>query len=313
MMESKRDIQYGVGALLGFQIITAFGAIGVTARMGPAIERILKANVSSIEAAEEMLAVIALAQVNPTKQDLFRGQFDAALGRARRAVTEQGEAAAVAAVERNGPKALAGDRAAMIATVRALRRSVEVNRNAMLRADEEATRLASAGAWSAVFLALVAFAVSVVVAGRLRSRLLAPVAELCDTLARSQGGDHLRRCQVAGAPSELKQAMEAVNALLDFRHGGERFRQNQWDDGSRALVLHLLDERTEPIAVIDRSGGIAAANKQGLALLSGPGGAEVREALREAAAGAARPEIARVTPINNAELWLCALRAAEAS
>ena len=58
-MRLQRDFLLSVGILVAFNILLAFGAIGLFTRMSPAIERILQENVYSTDAAEEMLALLA--------------------------------------------------------------------------------------------------------------------------------------------------------------------------------------------------------------------------------------------------------------
>ena len=53
-MQLRREFLVGLGILVVLNVLFAFGAIGLLLRMSPAIERILKENVSSGEAADEM-------------------------------------------------------------------------------------------------------------------------------------------------------------------------------------------------------------------------------------------------------------------
>jgi len=216
MIAVRRELQLGLGALMLFEVVLCFGAIALFSRMAPAIERILQENVYSIEAAEEMLVVLALTADGPAGDDLRR-RFQDALQAARDNTTEDEEVPVLNQIERNASRVLNGDRTALAATVEPLRRLVQINRDAMRRTHQEARRLGIAGAWAVVILAVAAFAVSFVVTQRVRSRILAPLDELQAVLRSTREGDSFRRCQLRDAPDELREAMRSINDLLDSR------------------------------------------------------------------------------------------------
>jgi len=215
-MDLRREFLTTIGALVGLNILLAFGMIGLFVRMGPAIERILEDNLESIVAAEEMLAVIAEADTGGVKS-AERERFETAWQRIRDNVTEPEEPAVLVAVERSVPGALDGDYAASVALVHDLRELISVNREAMRRADREAKRLGGAGAWAAVLVGFLSFALSLFIMSRLRRRLLTPLVDLHDVLEAAKTGDQFRRCRGSDAPAELRQVLEAVNHLLDER------------------------------------------------------------------------------------------------
>ena len=222
MIAVRRELQLGLGALMFFQIVLCFGAIALFSRMAPAIERILEENVYSIEAAEEMLAVLALSGNGPAGEAL-RQRFENALQAARDNVTVEEETSVLREIERDGLRVLNGDRTALAGAVNSLRRLVQINREAMRRTHQEAQRLGTAGAWAVVLLAMAAFAVSVVVTQRVRSRILAPFDEIHAVLESAREGDAFRRCQLRDAPDELREVMRTINDLLDHRFpSGER-------------------------------------------------------------------------------------------
>lgn len=56
---------FTLGGLIGVNLLFAFACIGLFTRMGPAIERILQENMHSIQAAEEMLFILAGSNGRP--------------------------------------------------------------------------------------------------------------------------------------------------------------------------------------------------------------------------------------------------------
>jgi len=89
-MPLRRNFLLSVGMLLACNVLLAFGSIGLLTRMSPAIERILRENVSSDEAVEYMLVLLAQA-ARERPSDARQKHFEQALQRARKHVTEPEE------------------------------------------------------------------------------------------------------------------------------------------------------------------------------------------------------------------------------
>jgi hypothetical protein len=87
----------------------------------------------------------------------------------------------------------------------------------MRRTDEEAQRLATAGAWAAAMLALVSFVAARLLAQRAEHRLLMPLLDVYSTLQAAQKGDTRRRCTLYRGNTDLEGIALGVNALLDSR------------------------------------------------------------------------------------------------
>jgi nitrogen fixation/metabolism regulation signal transduction histidine kinase len=304
-MQLRQQFRASLAVLVGFQLITAFGAIGLLSRMTPAIADILSENEYTIEAAHEMLLVLARRAFDPAGPSLEQ-QFRAALERAKSNITEPGEPQVLTQLEQLSTAALAGDPAALDATVEGIRRLVQINRQAMRHAESEARRLGTAGAWAAVFLALGGMAASIVVSRRLAGRLLDPLGEIYEVTQAGRQGDHFRRCRKRSVSGEMSRLMESVNQLLDQATAHETVRAAS-DDGSRAVALYLLSERPEPAFVVDRQGSVAMANAAGLDALSGPQGEGLRQQLSAAAAGGAAGGL-QVNEIRDSGLRLCVAR-----
>lgn len=215
-MELRRELMLTIGMLVVFNLLLAFGSIGLLARMGPAIEHILQENVFSIVAAEAMLAALAEAGGEPltpeARQSVLR-----ALDNAQRNVTEAAERPVLDRVRDALPRALDGDAEARRAAVAAVRELIAINREAMRDVDEAAQRLGNAGAWAAVFIGFLSFLLSIVIVVRLQKRFVQPLVDLHAVLENARAGDRLRRCRLSDAPREVIQVTQSVNRLLDER------------------------------------------------------------------------------------------------
>jgi nitrogen fixation/metabolism regulation signal transduction histidine kinase len=253
-----------------------------------------------------MLLVLTRRAFEPD-QPALEQEFQQALARAYENITEPGEVEVLDQLKQSGLRALAGDPAALRQTVEGIRRLVTINREAMLRADHEARRLGTAGAWAAVFLALAALAATVVVGRRLAGRIFDPLAELYEVTEAVRAGDRFRRCRRMDASPEMVRLVESVNFLLDQRDVSSAPASPD-DDESRAVALHFLSQRAEAAFVVDRAGEVAMANSVGLESLRGSDGEALRRALSTASTGESREQRLDVQPIRDADLWLCIVR-----
>lgn len=218
MIAVKRELRFSIGLLLASQLVMALGAISLLSRLVPAIDRILQENVYSIESAERMLVVLALREEG---QELDR-DFHEALERAKANVTEPAEEAILQRIAIGAAELVAGDALAYEPTVDALQELVAVNREAMRRTRDRASRLSEAGAWAAVLLAMLVFSAGVVIAIRVERRIVEPLEEIFAVGRSVEAGDPYRRCQFRDAPGELRQLMVTVNELLDERYAVDR-------------------------------------------------------------------------------------------
>jgi hypothetical protein len=221
MTRSRQEFHLGIGVLVVLQLVTAFAAIGLTARMTPAIAKILGENEFTIEVAEEMLLALARRTI-VSETSTLASEYRAALERAMHNITEPGESEVLARLEQNRAATWQGDAEALRRSIEGLRELIEINRRALLRADREARRLGTAGGWAAAFLAMAGFAASVLVSRRLSARILDPLEELHDVTEAWHRGDHFRRCRVLNGGPEMRRVLESTNALLDDHFRGRR-------------------------------------------------------------------------------------------
>lgn len=320
-MELKRELHLGIGALGLFIILLSFGAIGLFNRMTPAIERILRENVYSIEATEEILALVAMGEQIPEPQR--RARYEDALERVRMNVTEEEERAPIQQIQQLGPRALSGDRAAVVRIVQVLQQLVRINRNAMRRVDDEAKRLGTGGAWAAVFLALAGFLVSTVVIRRASQRILEPFRELYSTLEAVSSGNTLRRCRPIPAPLEISRVLKAVNTLLDEHMSMSGAGVEEAAEEERSTTHFLLDHYSRPALILDREGSVLMASRSALEVLGSSQGKAIRKAVENAvvqgggvsgegrgARGEGREESSAelsTQRIPSTELWFCTI------
>jgi nitrate/nitrite-specific signal transduction histidine kinase len=180
------------------------------------VARILQDNVYSLEACEGMLAELAKSHGAPARE-AARKRFMDALNRAESNVTEAEEVPVINRIRDRASLALDGDTGALDTVVDNLGELIQINREAMRVVDREAQRLGRAGAWSAVFMGFLTFALSLVVLRYVERSVVAPIEQVHAVLEASNHGDVHRRCHDQKAPAEIRAVMRSVNALLDRR------------------------------------------------------------------------------------------------
>lgn len=216
-MNLRRDFLFTLGGLIGVNLLFAFACIGLFTRMGPAIEKILQENMHSIQAAEEMLFILAGSNGRPVNA-ADGEQFRQAFLQARFNVTEPEEKPALEKIEQHMPAALNGDSGARTEVIASIRKLIEINHEAMGVVDREAQRLGMAGAWSAVFLAVISFAVSLIIHRRMERKIIFPMTELQNVLQDIRTGNSFRRCSTVDTPLDVRRVLHDVNRLLDERY-----------------------------------------------------------------------------------------------
>ncbi len=254
-MGPSSQARIAIGLLLGLQLLTSLAAVVLLGRTSPAVERILRENVDSTEAVEEMFEVLTSGH-EPAR-------FHEALQRAKNNITEAQEAPLVTSIQQHAAAALAGDARARADVAEALRGLGDVNRASMDQANAEAANLGLAGAWAMALLGFTGFLLSLILRRQLESHVLAPVIEVDEVLAAVRAGDEYRRCSAPAevAPSRVK---DNLNWVLDRRLG--RAHADGQEGALRAALNALLDARTTSAALlIDAHGRVVAANATALA------------------------------------------------
>lgn len=302
-MDVRRDLRISMGVMIALPLLLAANAIVLSTRMGPAIDRVIDDNVVSIRAAAEVVELTAEAQAEPL-DEAARRRGDAAYGRLRANLTEDGERPLLEAMEASRAGALAGDPEAVRDQVTDALALIDVNIEAMHERNAEAGRLGRANAWAALFAGLFAFILSRVIARRLRRRVIEPIADLWAVLRGARGGEVYRRCRGFDTSEELGDVLGAVNDLLDrsFVSGSDgRARSSE-----RASLLALLEREVAPACVVDRDGTLVAANERLLEALASARGDQLRQLLR-APPTADDPRIAERVELRHSAGWLLIL------
>lgn len=310
-MQLTRNLRLAVAALIALHLASAFAAIGLLGRMQPAIERVLDQNVYSLVAVEEMLSV--LSEPEALGSDPGHGRFRAAYDRAAANITDDRERPILETIDRLSSSSLPAEPAGRRALVTELVHLGEVNRADIADANASAQRLSTAGAWALVFLAVVTLLSAIAALRRMDRRVLQPVEELHDVLVGLRKGEARRRCRPGvGASQELAKAMAALNRVLDDRQdalrnatAAEHAVLTGGDDADRATMLHLLDERTEPMIVIDASGDVVASNDSGMDRLADDG--DLKATLVAIANGESAPDGIGARRLEDADRTICTL------
>lgn len=306
-MRIRDEVRLGVAALLAIQVLTMIAAVGLLARMTPAIDRILEENDTSLRAVERMLMALSAPPTTDEEElSLRRLQFERALAEAEANITLPAEDPVLERVVEQYDAALAGYPGALAVVRGDLWELAEINRESMLEANERAKRLGTAGAWALVFLGLIGLGLSLTLMRRARSKLINPVYELGAVLEACSAGDIHRRFNPVGASREFQQVAEVVNSLVAEHFSG---LARDWESVAkldRIALLRLLDAEPDPTLVCEQQGTITAANEAALDALSGAGGPDIREALAQVCRGESIDWIA-VEPLDDAGV-LCRLR-----
>ncbi len=212
---SGQSVKFGAWVLIALQLLMAFGAIWIFMRMAPAIEVIIDRNVISLEASEEMLAILTLAEQGTATDAANRQRFAQALERAQNNLTEKEEPELIRSIAAQYSRALAGDRVAIERTVGAIVQLGRINRDAMRTADLQARQLGMGGAWAVVFMASAAFLAGMLFLHSLKRNLLLPLDEIHAAIMAFSQGDTLRRCTQKNVPKDMHNLMLRMNTILD--------------------------------------------------------------------------------------------------
>ncbi len=215
-------IRLGAWLLIGLNLLMAFGSIGVFLRMAPAIEIIIERNDRSLRACEAMLVSLAMPEVSGSDgADLPFQVFEKALADARENVTEPYESEAIAEISRFFQPAFQKDDDSLKQTLSAILRLSDINRAAMVRADQKAKQLGTAGAWGIVFMAIAVFLCGLIFVRSMVRGVIQSLLEITAVMAAFRSGDTLRRCthRPAAFPREMQVLFSHINALLDRKSG----------------------------------------------------------------------------------------------
>src|SRR5699024_3720912 len=207
-MEVRRDVLFGIITLVTFYLALCFAAVGLQQRLEPTLSAIEDRNVVSMVSALELLSQI----------DTYdRAHLEALAETLVRYETEEGERVLatriLTAIEQ---QATAGTDEYDQLT-RDLEEIIDLNRGAMVEYSDQAFRLAQGGGWVLITLAAIGIWATWFVIRRLQQRIVQPSERLAETMQRGRSGTTRMRAYAQHAAYEIREAADALNALLDDR------------------------------------------------------------------------------------------------
>lgn len=224
-MKLAQPIRSGAWILISLNLLMSFASVWIFVRMVPAIEKIIAENEASLEACEDMLTALTLADANALETQTSASAFSNALDRAIKNITEIEEPAVVERIKHSYAAALSGDRTAIRQTVEAISQLSKINRAALKRDHMKAKQLGTAGAWSIVFMSILIFLVGMINIHNIRVNAIDPLQEINSALTAFHLGDTLRRCSLKSPNRNVSQIFSQVNELMDLCSGGKAAEQ----------------------------------------------------------------------------------------
>lgn len=274
-MEVRRDVLLGIITLVAFYLALCFAAVGLQQRLEPTLSTIEDRNVVSIASALELLS---------TLDSNDRGALEALAETLVRYETEEGERVLatriLTAIEQ--PELPQGDEYKQL--IRDLEEIADLNRTAMMEYSNQAFRLAQGGGWVLITLAAIGIWAAWFVIRRLQQRIVQPLEHLAETMRRGQSGTTRMRAYAQYAAYEIREAAEALNALLDDRAMNYERRHDKISRPERNIVVALMEKVPYPTWVLDENGEIRAANQLGMESQQGHIGRRIKGYLRAIAA-----------------------------
>jgi nitrogen fixation/metabolism regulation signal transduction histidine kinase len=260
----RHELLLAWAALVVAQVLTLAAAVGLLARMTPAIGTIMEDNERSIAAVEIMLAELGRSQTDAGAQ----ARFEEALAIARGNVTEDAEPLQLDRIEASYATAFTGDPTARERLIVALQALSAINREAMEASADRASGVGRTGAWAAAVLGLLSLLAAVGMKRRIERRVIAPIEHTAAAVESILEGDRHRRCPVHG-PQEIAAVGRGVEALRERPTHAAAVRDERHDE--RRLLLALLDAEPGVAFLVDDRGVILHANLAGTnALLAEP-------------------------------------------
>ncbi|MDD2463646.1 MAG: hypothetical protein PHI97_06580 [Desulfobulbus sp.] len=214
-MRLAHAVRVGSWVLVGLNLLMAVGTIAVFSRMAPAIEVILDRNERTLQACEDMLAILAVVGDGSRFSKPEEQEFRRAFKRAQDNITEDQEPVALAQIEHHLQPLLAGDTQIRSQSVNAIIHLGKINRDAMTLADQHAQHLGRNGAWGVAFMAISVFLAGVVFIRSLTRRVVTPLEEIHTVINANRNGDTMRRCTGVDLAQDVSAVFTGINEILD--------------------------------------------------------------------------------------------------
>ncbi len=215
-MKLSHSIKISISFLVSINLLIAFGAIWLFMRIAPAIDLIVKNNVSSLESCQGMLASLIPTENESIAKKNFR-IFEYNLKKAKDNALKNSERVRVNTIRRNYKKAFDNDIESRSHIMLAIDQLARINKDAIFKLEKKAMQLSKTGAWGIVFMAGMMFLLSMLLLQRLNKKFLYPVEEIYDVMKACKNNDNLRRCTGVNMNEDMKLIFDETNKLLDER------------------------------------------------------------------------------------------------
>ena len=212
-MDFEKKFRLTLRATIGAIIAVALAATFLMERMSQAIKFILNENVYSIEAAEDMLQLVGMVSIeaNPA----YKEAFVVALNKAKSNVTLVGENQLIEDIDKLIEPCFSGDLKARRDMIQALAYLADINRQAMIKADENARFLAIAGGWAMAGMAIFGGFFVLRIFAQIQASAILPMTEICRAVEDWDKGNKMRRVQSRLASKDIRKAHQIINGFLD--------------------------------------------------------------------------------------------------
>lgn len=215
-MKLAKGFSLAAWLIIIINLLMGFGAIGIFARMSPAIADIIKKNERSLKACENMLVALTRSIYGKTERLAAKKLFVESMEGAFKNISEKEEASTIEMIRQNYEKYFNdNDLNSLNLITERIQKLSDINRKAMQEADIEAQHLGKSGAWGIVFMATFSFITGLLFLKNLSIKLLKPLEEIVNVLNANQNGDFKRRCSGINLPSDVKGIFGLINKLLD--------------------------------------------------------------------------------------------------
>jgi hypothetical protein len=202
--------------LVFINLVVFFCTIWLFLRIIPAIDLIVKDNLSSIESVESMLTSLSVVEnEGATKKDLQ--SFKIALRNAKKNISKEDEKIALNIIDRSYQKAFQNDIIARKELKFAIDYLFQINRDEILRLKKEASQVSMAGAWGLVFMVIITFFITMLYLKKMERKVLNPLDEMYDVIKAYKMNDRFRRCSGINVNKDIRLIYNGINELLDER------------------------------------------------------------------------------------------------
>ena len=202
-----KKIYFSFILLLLCSTIIAIAGIKGFQRLAPAINIINSRNTQSLYYAEQMLTSIS------TQKNIKNFEFY--LNKSKQNITEKHERENINNIEKVYKSAFLGNTKAEEQTIDCIIDLSRVNRKAMEKAGNDASKLESVGIWLIIFPTIFAWIIGITLLKMIENTMIKPLSELQDVVSSYREGNKMRRCPNISKSEEFQEIYNDLNAILD--------------------------------------------------------------------------------------------------